>query len=462
MSESNRSNISRQIQEAVQDALATGDFKKLNETVSKTINNTVNNAVSEAKKQMKQGAAQSSQWQSSREDWMDRQAHNNGNPQTAQPPVSKVNTKQLPAVRTRRVGNVAGILYTTFGGIGLGVSSLALLSLLMITGIGGIGVAHGVLAALLAGSVGMIKAGTTKRNRLGRADRYVQICGKNSYVDIADLASHTGKKKGKVLKDVKQMIHLGIFPEGHLDEQNSCLMLTDETYREYLKLQKQRKALEIEEKVAEMKKTREEKNEALQKRNSMFSSRKNTGSVSEDTAEDALSSSTDLAESERAAFERELDQISTSDIEDQELVSMIEEGKDYIRRIRIANDEVEGAVFSDKLYELEKLLKEIFLRIKEHSEQMPQMQKFMKYYLPTTLKLVESYAAFDKISVPGEEVLSAKAEIEKALDTIIQAFAELLNKLFQAEVYDVTTDAQVLQTMLAKEGLTKDGLTKNN
>ena len=84
------------------------------------------------------------------------------------------------------------------------------------------------------------------------------------------------------------------------------------------------------------------------------------------------------------------------------------------------------------------------------------MHKLMDYYLPTTLKLVEAYADFDRISAPGEEIISAKAEIENTLDTINRAFTELLNNLFQNAVFDATTDAQVLKTMLAREGLTKE------
>ena len=80
----------------------------------------------------------------------------------------------------------------------------------------------------------------------------------------------------------------------------------------------------------------------------------------------------------------------------------------------------------------------------------------MDYYLPTTIKLVEAYEEFDRVSVPGEDILTAKAEIEKTLDTINGAFVELLNNLFQSTAFDVTTDAQVLQTMLAKEGLTRE------
>ena len=82
------------------------------------------------------------------------------------------------------------------------------------------------------------------------------------------------------------------------------------------------------------------------------------------------------------------------------------------------------------------------------------MYKFMDYYLPTTLKLVQAYDEFERISQPGEDVLEAKREIEATLDTINLAFTELLNKLFKNAAYDAAADAQVLQTMLAKEGLT--------
>ena len=64
------------------------------------------------------------------------------------------------------------------------------------------------------------------------------------------------------------------------------------------------------------------------------------------------------------------------------------------------------------------------------------------------------------MSSQGEEILEAKQEIEKTLDTINSAFEELLNRMFRETAYDVTTDAQVLQTMLAKEGLTGSAFSK--
>lgn len=80
----------------------------------------------------------------------------------------------------------------------------------------------------------------------------------------------------------------------------------------------------------------------------------------------------------------------------------------------------------------------------------------MDYYLPTTLKLVQTYADFDEVQIQGENILNAKQEIEKTLDTINQAFEKLLDDLFMDAAFDATTDAQVLQTLLAQEGLAED------
>lgn len=91
---------------------------------------------------------------------------------------------------------------------------------------------------------------------------------------------------------------------------------------------------------------------------------------------------------------------------------------------------------------------------------MDRMHKLMDYYLPTMLKLVEAYAEYDKVSAPGKEIIQAKAEIENTLDTINEAFVQLLNNLFQDSVWDVTSDAQVLTTMLTQEGLAQESALK--
>lgn len=199
-------------------------------------------------------------------------------------------------------------------------------------------------------------------------------------------------------------------------------MLDDKIYREYLSIEKQR--------MEQEKNLPVEREETVEKQ----------GKTSAESGD--ISGQNDKGDS-----------IKNIVSENAELNTMIAEGQEYIRKLRKMNDNIPGEVISEKLFRLERLLKEIFDALESHPEQMPQMRKFMSYYLPTTVKLVGAYEEFDALSVQGEDIREAKEEIEKTLDTINEAFGELLNRLFRAKAYDVTADAQVLQTMLAKEGL---------
>ena len=225
------------------------------------------------------------------------------------------------------------------------------------------------------------------------------------------------------------MLALGFFPEGHLDKKETCLMLDDATYREYLRLEKERKAYELEQGT---------------------SNAQNTSSNTQTASGPATGS--DVASA----------QGSSASGMNPELVTLIREGPEYIRKLHELNELIPGEVISEKMYRMEGLLKEIFKRLEEDPSQMSQMHKLMNYYLPTTIKLLQAYSEFDDVSAPNSDIQSAKAEIEKTIDVINEAFTELLNKLFQRSAFDAATDAQVLQTMLAKEGLTKTKLTEES
>ena len=82
------------------------------------------------------------------------------------------------------------------------------------------------------------------------------------------------------------------------------------------------------------------------------------------------------------------------------------------------------------------------------------LHKFMDYYLPTTMKLLNAYEELDKQELTGEHVQSAKTEIENTLDTINDAFENLLDSFYKETAWDVSSDISVLKTMLAQEGLT--------
>ncbi len=303
----------------------------------------------------------------------------------------------------KKVGNVSGTLCEVFGGIGLGGFGIATvflaLAAVITSDVAAVG-AGGIFAGLTLGSAALLGGGIGIKGRVGRAKRYYEIVQKSGYMNVKQIAEAVGKKEKEIVKDLKKLIGNGTFPQGHLDQNEQCFMLTDSTYDEYVSVQKQREILA----------QNEEKDDKP------------------------------LTEEEKA------------------LKEMIEEGQSYIKQIREKNDAIPGEVISAKLYKMESLLEEIFAKLKKEPKQMPKMQRLMRYYLPTTLKLVSAYEEFDHISVQSDEIIAAKQEIEKTIDTINDAYAELLNKLFLDKAMDVTTDAQVLRTLFAKEGLIEEDM----
>ena len=84
------------------------------------------------------------------------------------------------------------------------------------------------------------------------------------------------------------------------------------------------------------------------------------------------------------------------------------------------------------------------------------MRKFMDYYLPTSLKLLNTYAELDRQGIEGENITESKRRTEQTMDTLVDAFENQLDRLFASDALDVSTDIDVMQNMLRADGLTED------
>ena len=87
---------------------------------------------------------------------------------------------------------------------------------------------------------------------------------------------------------------------------------------------------------------------------------------------------------------------------------------------------------------------------------IPQIKKFMNYYLPTTIKLLNAYDRMSALGVQGENVDKSMKSINDMLDQAIEAYKKRLDSLFENQALDIETDIEVMNTMLAREGLSGD------
>ena len=120
------------------------------------------------------------------------------------------------------------------------------------------------------------------------------------------------------------------------------------------------------------------------------------------------------------------------------------------------NDAIPDEEMTDKISRLEAVAAKIFEQARTDPDKLPQMRKFMDYYLPTSLKLLNTYAELDRQGIEGENITESKRRIEQTMDTLVDAFENQLDRLFASDALDVSTDIDVMQNMLRADGLTED------
>ncbi len=122
-----------------------------------------------------------------------------------------------------------------------------------------------------------------------------------------------------------------------------------------------------------------------------------------------------------------------------------------LRSIRHANDRIADPVLSRKIDRLEQISGLIFKEVEEHPEKRNSIRTFFDYYLPTTQKLLDTYADFEETGVEGEHLRQAKERIEQTMDMIVDGFEHQLDQLYSSDAMDVVSDIQVMEAMLNRD-----------
>ncbi len=148
-----------------------------------------------------------------------------------------------------------------------------------------------------------------------------------------------------------------------------------------------------------------------------------------------------------------------------ELDKMLQDGAKAISEMKRLDGNIADEKISADIRRLETVSQSIFDQVKAQPAKLPQIRKFMDYYLPTTLKLLNAYDRMSAAGVSGENIDTTKSKVEGMMDTIVSAFEKQLDSLFGEDALDISTDISVLETMMAREGLSGEQMeaetTKN-
>lgn len=138
---------------------------------------------------------------------------------------------------------------------------------------------------------------------------------------------------------------------------------------------------------------------------------------------------------------------------DPEIDALIKERDRAVGEMRRLNDSIEDEEISAQIDHLEEVTRKIIDQVVEQPKKLPQIRRFLNYFLPTTLKILNAYDRMDAAGIAGDNISATKSKVENMMGTIVQAFDKQLDSLFGAEAMDISTDITVMENLLAQEGL---------
>lgn len=154
------------------------------------------------------------------------------------------------------------------------------------------------------------------------------------------------------------------------------------------------------------------------------------------------------------------DWVKPEPAEESEPVSKTMEDENAIlQEIREVNDAIPDEVMSAKIDRIGEITGKILDYQRNHPSKSGQLRSFLNYYLPTTLKVLRAYAQLDAQGIEGENISAAKQRIEGMMDQVVDGFEKQLDRLFQDDALDITSDVEVLENMLRQDGLSGSGMT---
>ena len=246
--------------------------------------------------------------------------------------------------------------------------------------------------------------GKWRKKKLADFRNYAAVISNRNHIDIKELSSKLGKTPSLVMSDLQMMIDKGYLGANAYIDRSQGILVMDALETEFVEFEEE----SVQEEPQPVSKT-EPKPESKPEPNP--------------------------APPPEPAMQRE------------------DDFEEKLRQIRRLNDEIDDEAVSNRIDRIGELTASIFAVVRQKPERADEVRKFMNYYLPTTFKLLKSYALMEKQSYQGENITASRQKIESILDSLITAFEQQQDRLFKTEALDVDADIQVLETMMAKDGL---------
>ncbi|MBP3853208.1 MAG: 5-bromo-4-chloroindolyl phosphate hydrolysis family protein [Erysipelotrichaceae bacterium] len=251
----------------------------------------------------------------------------------------------------------------------------------------------------------MFRQGKDTQSAMVRFNQYYRVLKRKDPATVEELAKAANVPTNYVLSDLQQMIDKGLFMQGHLDRANNLMYVSDDMYEEGVDVEQVQPAKE-----------------------------------------------------EVVSAKEEVEDIFDEDAAPESVRKTVIKAEKNIQKMQRRKKQIKSQYVKGQLDEMEATLRQIIEYVIAHPNTADGIDKLMKYYLPTSIKLLDTYRDLEAQTIQGGNIAKSKKDIEEVLVTLNQGYKILLDDLFKDTSMDVTSDISVLESLLAQEGLTNEGI----
>lgn len=228
-----------------------------------------------------------------------------------------------------------------------------------------------------------------------RYDVYEELLGYRSFEFIEDIAICSNQNEDVVIKDLQQASKQKLIPQGHFSNENIVFMVSNDVYNRYME------------------------KPAVYDR----------------------------------YFRKIIKERKRIKSRDEKISQLVEAGERYVQKLNGYVLLVKDKGLSRKINRMENIVSMIFHEIDANPNRVQSLGVFLNYYLLTTDKLLEAYVTMDETQVLAKSTTQAYKEIELAINNIVSAFEEILEKLYEEQDMDITSDIAAIELSMKQEGL---------
>lgn len=141
-----------------------------------------------------------------------------------------------------------------------------------------------------------------------------------------------------------------------------------------------------------------------------------------------------------------------------EYLELLQSSEKNVAKLKQMKDKIQNADIRMKVLNINKTTDKIIKVLHKKPDKISSASKFLNYYLPVTIKILERYDEIEDQNLSSSSSREFENKVKQMISNIEIAFDNQLNNLYNAEFIDTNAEIKVFESMLKSDGLLDENI----